>query len=60
VASWRSLSNLGDALEMLGEQASGTGEACGAVAAYREALKEWANVQVEADGHREPSGWAKL
>jgi hypothetical protein len=28
---------------MLGERASGTDEACGAVAAYREALNEWTN-----------------
>jgi hypothetical protein len=52
VASWRSLSNLGDALEMLGEQASGTGEACGAVAAYREALKEWTNEVSRPGGAR--------
>ncbi len=32
-------SNLGNAREMLGERASGTDEACGAVAANREALK---------------------
>ncbi len=67
MASRRSQGNLGNALEMLGERASGTDEACEAVAAYREALKEktkdvapqWRDM-ARAIGRRDDSGAVRI